>query len=145
MNLQEEDKTIKEIDSSESESTGFTLRGISFRWACTCYIIFVLVYILWYNSPHQLYVKSYPITSFKKIEFPNPPCCENRYECWMQCLGREIAFTPLNRLVIPGTHNSGVYSAAFKARTSNSFNLADIVRDKTREQISKFLRWGIIG
>merc|ERR1719427_2238687 len=111
MNFQEEEKIFIEIDSPEPERTCFILRVISFQRACTCYIVFVLVYILLYNSPRQLYLKSSPITTFKKIEIPNASCCENRYECWMQCLGKEIAFTPLNRLVIPGTHNSGVYSA----------------------------------
>jgi len=62
----------------------------------------------------------------------------------MQCLGKEIAFTPLNRLVIPGTHNSGVYSSAFEARTRESHNLSHIVRDEFRIRVEKFITWGII-
>jgi len=123
---------------------------LNFRVICwnTCawLIILSVIYFVCCNSPQQQehYLRSSTGNLFKNTNISNP-CCENRYECWMQCLGKEIAFTRLNRLVIPGTHHSGVYSAAFKARTSTSHNLMDIVRDDMRKQVEGLLRWGIIG
>jgi len=116
------------------------------RKACACLIIFSVVYYLSCKSPQQQqhYLKNSTVNPFKSTNISNP-CCENRYECWMQCLGKEIEFTRLNRLVMPGTHHSGVYSAAFEARTSTSHNLLGLVRDDMRKRVENFLRWGIIG
>jgi len=102
-------------------------------------IIFTLLHYLYYNSRPQNYLKKTISNPFEKTRVSYPTCCENRYACWMQCLGKEIAFTPLNRLVIPGTHNSGVYSSAFEARIRDSHNLSHIVRDEFRTRVEKFV------
>lgn len=62
----------------------------------------------------------------------------------MECLGPNIASTPLNRLLIPGTHNSGIYSAAFKARLSRK-KISDVISPQILDRMKHVLSWGLVG
>jgi len=113
--LIEEERTPDESPEITAiiERIKFKLRRIHFPKACACIIILVLIYFLYYHTLQEHHMKKSTLNSFWDTIDLDAPCCERKYECWMQCLGKEIAFTPFNRLVIPGTHNSGVYTAAF--------------------------------
>jgi len=129
------------------KSSRFNFRVIIIS-ACACLIIFTFYFLQCQSAQTEQHHFMYSVQSTVK-KFNNSKisksCCENKYECWMQCLGKEIAYTRLNRLVLPGTHNSGVYPSVFNDRLRNSNSLRDIVREKMRERMEILLRWRIIG
>jgi len=154
MSFLEEEKIFLVSDSPGPENIKEKVKLCRFNFrvviisACACLIIFSF-YFLQSHSPQTeqhnfMYSVHSTVNKFNDSKI-SKSCCENKYECWMQCLGMEIAYTRLNRLVLPGTHNSGVYPAVFNDRIRNSNSLRNIVREKMRERMEMILRWRIIG
>jgi len=119
LGLLEDEEERMAYDSPEPDSilriqhTTLNQRIINCQKGCACTTILIIIYLLCFNANQRHWITSSAITSYWKGRNLDTSCCEKKYECWMQCLGKEIAFTPLNKLVIPGTHNSGVYTSAF--------------------------------
>jgi len=136
MSLLKEDKVVIPSDYADIRKVFKVSKvkhyALMFRRAIEFLITILLpVYFLYYKV-------------FQNKYDANLHICEDSYDRWMECLGEDIAFTPLNRLVIPGTHNSGIYSAAFKARIS-SHKISDVLTINMFKRLKDILSLGLVG